>query len=308
MVRFLYHIAALFKPKQNSSKIVRKIKGKLRAIFKKKANIILFLYYSVTSKNNKSGINYSENRDKKVIVSLTTYPDRIDTLWLVIESLLRQTFKPDRIILWLAKEQFNGIESLPKRLLDLTKRGLTIRFCDDLGPHKKYYYTLKEFSQDIIVTVDDDCFYPENMLEVLMNTHKKYPACICCNRGHLIKRNDDGTVAPFKQWVNYMGFTEPTHLMCQIGVSGVLYPPNSLSLEVFDEESIRNRCFFTDDLWLKVMAIRNNTRVVKTPDFNSEFIIIRNTQDKALFKINVGENRNDRELKAILEKYSVEFE
>src|SRR5699024_12638905 len=65
--------------------------------------------------------------------------------------LLRQTYPPDKIILWLAKEQFEGRNTLPNNLLDLEKRGLEIVFCDeDLRSHKKYYYAIKKFSKDIL--------------------------------------------------------------------------------------------------------------------------------------------------------------
>ena len=54
----------------------------------------------------------------KLIVSLTSFPARINTVHQVIESLLNQTKKADKIILWLAPEQFpNGEKDLPEKLL-----------------------------------------------------------------------------------------------------------------------------------------------------------------------------------------------
>ena len=52
--------------------------------------------------------------------------------------------------MWLAKEQFENIEDLPQELKEQQKRGLTIRFCDDLRSHKKYYYVLQENPNDIV--------------------------------------------------------------------------------------------------------------------------------------------------------------
>src|SRR5690554_2625875 len=51
------------------------------------------------------GIN-TESRDGLYVVSLTSYPSRIEDVWISIECLLRQTFKPDKIILWLAQSEF----------------------------------------------------------------------------------------------------------------------------------------------------------------------------------------------------------
>ena len=78
--------------------------------------------------------------------------------------------KPDEIILWLAEEQFNGIDSLPKALLEQQKRGLTIRFCDDLRSHKKYYYTMQEYPRDIVILVDDDIVLSKRYYKEIMET------------------------------------------------------------------------------------------------------------------------------------------
>ena len=44
--------------------------------------------------------------DKELIVSLTSYPKRFDILPITIQSLLNQTVKPDRIILWLYEKDY----------------------------------------------------------------------------------------------------------------------------------------------------------------------------------------------------------
>ena len=95
--------------------------------------LILNLLYPITQKRNcKAGIS----EDGPVIVSLTTYPGRIDQVWKTISSLLNQTLKPKRVILWLAKEQFPA-GKLPESVQRLTTRGLEICYCEDLKSHKK---------------------------------------------------------------------------------------------------------------------------------------------------------------------------
>ena len=81
--------------------------------------------------SNRYGLN-RKPRKQRVIVSFTSYPKRIGDVWLVVETLLRQSMKPDAVILWLAESQFPGrLDDLPKRLVAQQERGLTIRFCDD---------------------------------------------------------------------------------------------------------------------------------------------------------------------------------
>ena len=60
-----------------------------------------------------------------VIVSLTSYPPRIKTVHLTIESLLMQTQRVKKILLWLSPEEFpNKEDDLPSELLNLLETAL----------------------------------------------------------------------------------------------------------------------------------------------------------------------------------------
>ena len=95
----------------------------------------------LTQNKAEVGINL-EPRDEMYVLSLTSFPGRIDDVWIAVECLLRQTFKPDKIILWLAIGQFPD-KVTPDSLKKLESRGLEVKFCeDDLRAHKKYSYIL----------------------------------------------------------------------------------------------------------------------------------------------------------------------
>ncbi|MDT9026820.1 glycosyltransferase family A protein [Rossellomorea yichunensis] len=301
MLKFLYALNFSLVRKKTSGNFLWTIKY---IFLRKVANIFVKFYYKFPYK--KIGINKTIKREKKYIVSLTTFPGRINVVWIAIESLLRQRFKPDEIILWLAKEQFNGLEDIPIEIIKQQERGLTIRFCDDLRSHKKYYYAFKEFSEDVIITVDDDVIYPNNTLEVLVGLHKKHPNCICSNRAHVITKKEDNLIDSYNRWVNNpRGFQGPSKLLCPTGVSGVLYPPNSVDREIFNKESIKNLCFYADDLWLKIMSLKKGTHVVKSASFPDDLFTIESSQNESLGSINVAENKNDEQLQAILRKYDI---
>ena len=58
-------------------------------------------------------------RNEKLIVSLTTYPQRIVDIDVVIFSLINQSIKPDKIILWLTYEEFPNLErDIPNHVLN----------------------------------------------------------------------------------------------------------------------------------------------------------------------------------------------
>ena len=152
------------------------------------ANFILPKYFRITTKDQRYKL-LETNRDRKIIVSLTSFPARIDKVWLVIETLLRQSIKPDKIILWLSSEQFRSLNSLPEVLLSQQSRGLEITFVsEDLRSHKKYFYVFQSNPKDTVITVDDDVFYDTKTIENLINLNSQFPNCVCIQRGWQIER------------------------------------------------------------------------------------------------------------------------
>ena len=126
------------------NKIVNKIKS-----FKNKSEIIKYRLYNLLKKS--SGIN-THSKSQQLIVSLTTYPKRFNVVYLTIESLMNQTMKPDKIILWLKKEELS-YGKIPQKILKLKSRGLDIRIVNEnLRSYKKLVYAVEEFPTSNIIT------------------------------------------------------------------------------------------------------------------------------------------------------------
>lgn len=248
--------------------------------------------------------SYGLDPDNNVVISLASYPDRIETVYLTITTLLNQTVKPKAVMLWLAKEQFkDGEADLPGKLLALKDKGLTIRFCEDLRPHKKYYYTMKENPDCDVVTVDDDVFYPENLLEMLLETALKYPDTVVCTWGHGIILSEDNDVDTADRWQYLTGGTKPSFSVIPTGVGGVFYPAHCLDDEVFNDTAIRELCLNTDDLWLKAMAVLNHTKAVRVDKPARLFFSIVKTQNSGLYYKNALEDKNSIAWKNIMTAY-----
>jgi hypothetical protein len=286
---------------------------KLKGIIYIALSYVGYQSYKLLYKMKKVKISQLSNSDKNrndpmIIVSLTTFPARIDSVYLTITTILRQTYLPNKIYLWLAESEFpDGIESLPKSLTALTKYGLEIRFCENIRPHKKYYYSMIDNPDHIVITVDDDVLYPKTLIEDLMRLNSLYPKSICCTRGHTIAVDTRGYLKPYSQWKKNIFFDNesPSYFLCPTGVGGVLYPPDTLSKEVFDLDNIYKLCLNADDLWLKVMSLRNNTKVVLSRNFNYEFLTVNNSQKNGLSESNVRNKKNDIQLNMILSEYPV---
>jgi hypothetical protein len=237
-----------------------------------------------------------------LIVSLTTYTDRIGSINLVIRSILHQTILPENIILWLGTD--TNPEILPKKLLNLKKHGLIIKTgYEDIKPHKKYFFAMQEYPQKIIVTIDDDTIYEKHMLEDLYNSYKKYPDAISARRVTLMTKKSEHELNSYSDFIfEYEKTLEPSHALMAIGVGGVLYPPNALSKEAFNLEVIRNTCLRTDDIWLKFMEAKNNMKVVFVKSSLEKDLTVRKTQCTALMHSNIDHgNQNDLSIKALQE-------
>lgn len=254
-------------------------------------------------------LNKSQKRDRKIIASLTSYPERINIAATAIKSLMIQTCRPDKIILWLSKEQLSEAD-LPKALVDLQKFGLEIKFRDgDLKPHKKYYYAMKEFPDDIIITYDDDLIYEKRSIEKLMHFHAKFPDCVICNRGmHITFTN--GKVNRVKTWrvCSDEGAGKPSHgIMASTG-AGCLYPPSILGEEVFNLENSQKYAQSADDTWMKFMALYNDVKVVKSCKYNKILILVKSSQVSHLGELNIIQGHDDVVLKYLIELYPEAWE
>lgn len=247
----------------------------------------------------------AKHREVKIIVSLTSFNERMPYITETLTPIFDQTQKPDKIILWLAQSQFPTKEKeLPHSLLRLKSRGLEIRWCDDLKPHKKYYFTMLEYPDDIVITIDDDAIYDKTLIETLMACYKKNPNAVSAMRVHKILFDDQGLFRPYNEWLKeYPAELHRARMdLIATGVGGVLYPPKCLHAALFNKEDILQTCLFADDMWLKVMEVLQGTPVALAKE-QRPFKYISGTQDFSLFKMNVDENMNDRQLQNICNIY-----
>lgn len=261
-------------------------------------------YLLKTQNDFKNGLN-DGFRKMSVVVSLTSFKDRIDDVWIVVECLFRQSYKADRIILYLDQTNFT-LDDLPVNLLNQTKRGLEIRFVKDLRSHTKYYYALKEFSGSYVVTVDDDCYYPHNLIENLFSIHKFFPNSIASNRVHKILF-DRFSVKAYKNWHHNFNCKTPiSGKFLLTGVSGVLYPPFLLDNSLFDKEVFLDKCLYADDIWISLTAFRLGVMIASNNTFNKDMISISKAGVPRLLDYNSKGSGNDQQLIALLNHYNLD--
>lgn len=190
------------------------------------------------------GVNLCK-REIPIVVNLTFDDENYNSLSKTIYSMLDQSLKPDRVILWLDNNSYD-LMSLPYEVTRYIKNGLEIRFVKNIGLYTKTVYALKEFSESIVVTVDNNIFYPSDWLKKLYLSYISHEEDI-----HVHRSNTNEESASYKNRI--------------IGLGGVLYPPKCFSNEVMREDIFIKNAPHADDVWFWVMALvhKRKIRVVK---------------------------------------------
>jgi hypothetical protein len=250
-------------------------------------------------------------KKKEVIVSLTSFPAAIPYAAGAVESILVGNTLPDKVVLYLTFSQFeNG--KIPVELMTLANKNplFEIRnYDEDIRSYRKLVPALKDFPNDIIVTIDDDVWYHKNMLRDLMHLHKQVPDVILANRAKKIKLN-----APYRQWKKYRWYhffakrLNFSFKNIQTGVGGVLYPPNSLNQEMLDSDIFSEIAPTTDDIWFWAAAVTNGTYIVPFPfGRHNKPRGLKKPKNLSLKTVNFKTSRdlNRETFEKILEKYAI---
>jgi len=243
--------------------------------------------------------------EQKIIVSLTSFSKRIQTVHLTIQSLLKQTILADKIILWLDEKEITRTE-LPSNLKDLESEIFEVRFCANYKSYKKLIPTLQLYPEATIVTFDDDIYYPNDQLERLILAHFDNPNEVITHvaRNILIQ---DRELLPYTKWVHIFKdqIGQPLLNLLPIGVGGILYPPKALHPEVANISAFMKLAAHGDDLWFRCMSLLNNRKIVA---LNHGYFLtpnqIEGTQEVGLWQTtNEDTDSNKRQLEEIIKSY-----
>lgn len=248
-------------------------------------------------------------KSQKYIVSLTSYGRRINkVLYYTLVSLLRQTYPPDKIVVWLDKET-NSDKSLPENLKKLREFGVCFLFCDDLRSYKKLIPSLLKYPNDVIITVDDDMIYYNDIIGKLIHEHENHPNSIICSQCRYPKSKGQ-KLLPYNSWVAGPNTDKYADMIMPLGVSGVLYPPKSLHEDVTQYELFQKMCPLADDIWFWIMAKLNGTRhrvIGQTKPFGDSFDDLYQYFHKgaALTHANRLANQNDKQLSNLIDYFKL---
>jgi hypothetical protein len=239
-----------------------------------------------------------EARENRFIVTLTSYGKRLkDKAPYAIASLMKQNVQPDKIILWL---EYGTI--IPKSIKKLTEYGLEIKFCEDIKSYKKLVPALLEFPDNVLVTADDDVFYPACWFNMLKESYLREPWKIHCHRAHEIVFDKNKDIVPYNEWRQIIRTIENNRRIFPTGSGGILYPPGSLHGNVVNKKEFTELCPTGDDIWFWAMANLKRTEYILVENGIRSISGIGDNTD-GLYNVNIAEYQNDKQIRRIIQKY-----
>lgn len=252
-------------------------------IFRKRQSQIRFIRETLAGNNRSDG--------RRVIVSLSTVPDRINNLRPTIRSLLRQTRLPDEIVV--AIPEFSLREQLPyvvPKYISRLSRVRVLRCDKDWGPATKFIPAIREElaagrADTLIMVVDDDRVYPRDALETYVYYGAQLPDAALCFRG--------APMPPSMDWRNakmtYANeLREPQRVAVITGCGSYLIQPRFFDESLWDYSSAPRGAFYMDDIWISGWLSRRGVERYVVPGSAMMRSVLRQRRTLSLHQVPEG--------------------
>jgi len=294
-MNYLHIFTAFYSSLYSYKGIINRLLSPVRRVIRSIANLVLPSYLSCRV----SYKNCTKVQLPDVIVSFTSFPARIERVWMVVECMRRQTVMPKKVILWLSKEQFPGL-NLPDSLKNRIDDFFEVRFVEgDIRSHKKYYYVSKEYPDSYIILIDDDILYSDRLVARLWDSHIRFPEAVICSYAYRISYEQDGTIKPYSSWSPLFKSKLSKGLFFGSG-GGTLYKPSSLHEDLTNIDLAIKLTPIADDIWLNTMVKLNDRKVFYA---GSGLLLTMSNDSQTLTSENIGAGRNDEQLKCVSNYY-----
>lgn len=229
-----------------------KINGAVEEFFKRNR---------MTAEKKKFLDSIGYGRKKLVILSMTTIPKRKERLTDNLPAILGQTFKFDKLIINiddnLSDEDYAWYDELAKKddRIEINKAEAKWRSCNKLLP------TLKKYPEDVIITLDDDIYYPKNTIKLLVEWYERNPDCIITHEINPIVINDD------EDYVSYLNTYDVMLMQKEWGKyfsNCCLFPPHTFDgTDLYDYDKMMECTNGThDELWFWTQSTINGVQCI----------------------------------------------
>jgi hypothetical protein len=199
---------------------------------------------------------------RRVVISLTTLPSRLERLRPVLNSLLDQDSPADDVVL--ALPAYSQRERRAYQIPDFIRksRAVNVLQCGrDWGPATKLIPVVQcEEPDTLVIAVDDDNVYPRDMVSTFLAWHAQYPDAALGYRGWALPRSLDWCQT---QTLYATSIGQARNVDVVTGTWGILVQPRFFDGALTDYGPYPRDAFFVDDIWFNGhLARRDVPRVV----------------------------------------------
>jgi hypothetical protein len=212
--------------------------------------------------------NASSPRNSRVIVSLSTLPDRIENLEPTLRCLLEQTRIPDEIVIAVPRlSNRQQKDYVIPGYLEKIPRVRVLRCQQDWGPATKFIPVIQEElaagrGNTLIMAVDDDRIYPRDALETYLHYHVELADAALCFRGALIPHS---LVWFLPKFIRGNQIREPKPVAVITGTASYLVQPRFFDSALWDYTGAPKSAFYMDDIWISGCLDRRGIKKYVVP-------------------------------------------
>lgn len=215
-----------------------------------------------------------------IIVSFTTIPPRFKYIYMTIDSMLKQTISPNKIIIHIPNEYNNFPnyklpEFLNKCEIIYKNKVIINRQTNDYGPATKLlglynsdlYKNLS--NEDIIIIIDDDRFYNKYLIENMLYYHKKNKNKVLTIAGweiETVTKNHIKTKKrkkPRGKEFKNEGYIDILGGCCGFLITKGLCPFNNKEIFNINHKDVK---YYVDDILISGFLTVNNTDIYIIPN------------------------------------------
>jgi hypothetical protein len=270
---------------------------RLLPVIRKRRRQVRFIHEVLASSRKSDG--------RRVIVSLSTVPERIGNLGPTIRSLLRQTRPPDEIVVAVPEYSIREQRSyvVPKYVSRWPR--LRVLHCTrDWGPATKFIPIVREEltagrGNTLIVVVDDDRIYPRDALETYLHYSEQLPEAALCFRGAAMPRSLDWRDA---KMIRASELREPQPTAVITGCGSYLIQPRFFDESLWDYSQAPQGAFYMDDIWISGCLTRRNVKRYVVPASAMMRSVFRQRRTLSLHDVPEGRQYHNNETIAFFGK------
>jgi hypothetical protein len=236
--------------------------------------------------------------NRRVIVSLSTVPDRINNLRPTIRSLLKQTRPPDEIVLAIPK--FSIREQRPyvlRKYISRLPRVRVLHCPEDWGPATKFIGAIHDElaagrENTLIMVIDDDRLYPRDALETYLYYSKRLPEAALCFRGAAMPRSLDWRDA---KMIRASELRQPQPAAVITGCGSYFIQPRFFDESLWDYSKAPNGAFYMDDIWISGWLGRGGVKRYVVPASAMMRSVLRQRRTLSLHDVPEGRQYHNNE-------------